>query len=254
MTLYRHPKSLQRSVAFSVRINGKQAEVLHADVADFVICALAPEDVPAAVEVVPSAPAAAATIHPQSKQISATLEGGTVRFTLSGPEKLSIAISGSKALYLFANPPESDPPSPGDPSVVTFPAGQVSEIPVLTLEDGQTLYLPGGAVLKTRIHVKEKSGIRICGHGVFDGSFYSRETDGHIPSIILERCTDVLVEDITMIHPQGWMLVLAACKGATVRNLKEIGEVFGVTESRVCQLHSQAVARLRGILAAEETA
>ncbi|MEW9897474.1 RNA polymerase sigma factor FliA [Chitinivorax sp. PXF-14] len=31
-------------------------------------------------------------------------------------------------------------------------------------------------------------------------------------------------------------------------NLKEIGEVLGVTESRVCQLHSQAVARLRGNL------
>lgn len=28
-------------------------------------------------------------------------------------------------------------------------------------------------------------------------------------------------------------------------NLKEIGEVMGVTESRVCQLHSQAIARLR---------
>jgi RNA polymerase sigma factor for flagellar operon FliA len=28
-------------------------------------------------------------------------------------------------------------------------------------------------------------------------------------------------------------------------NLKEIGEVLGVSESRVCQLHSQAVARLR---------
>lgn len=33
-------------------------------------------------------------------------------------------------------------------------------------------------------------------------------------------------------------------------NLREIGEVMGVTESRVCQLHSQAVARLRGILKA----
>ena len=225
MTLYRHPKSLQRSVAFSVRINGEQAEVLHTDVADFVICALAPEDFPAAVEVVPSAPATAATIHPQSKQISAALEGGAVRFTLSQAEKLSIAISGSKALYLFANPPETNPPAPGDPSVVTFPAGQVSESPTLALEDGQTLYLPGGAVLKSRIHIKGKSGIRICGHGVFDGSFYSRETDGHVPSIIIERCTDVLVEDITMIRPQGWMLLLAACKGATVRNLKEIGEV-----------------------------
>jgi RNA polymerase sigma factor for flagellar operon FliA len=28
-------------------------------------------------------------------------------------------------------------------------------------------------------------------------------------------------------------------------NLKEIGAVMGVSESRICQLHSQAVARLR---------
>lgn len=31
-------------------------------------------------------------------------------------------------------------------------------------------------------------------------------------------------------------------------NLREIGQVLGVSESRVCQLHSQAVARLRGYL------
>jgi RNA polymerase sigma factor for flagellar operon FliA len=31
-------------------------------------------------------------------------------------------------------------------------------------------------------------------------------------------------------------------------NLREIGEVLGVTESRVCQLHSQAVARLRACI------
>ena len=31
-------------------------------------------------------------------------------------------------------------------------------------------------------------------------------------------------------------------------NLREIGEVLGVTESRVCQLHSQAIARLRSQL------
>ncbi|MBS4016637.1 MAG: RNA polymerase sigma factor FliA [Dechloromonas sp.] len=34
-------------------------------------------------------------------------------------------------------------------------------------------------------------------------------------------------------------------------NLREIGEVMGVTESRVCQLHSQAIARLRGQLVGE---
>ncbi|MFC5303339.1 RNA polymerase sigma factor FliA [Azospira restricta] len=34
-------------------------------------------------------------------------------------------------------------------------------------------------------------------------------------------------------------------------NLREIGEVMGVTESRVCQLHSQAIARLRSRLFGE---
>ena len=31
-------------------------------------------------------------------------------------------------------------------------------------------------------------------------------------------------------------------------NLKEIGAVMGVSESRVCQLHSQAIARMRAFL------
>ncbi len=34
-------------------------------------------------------------------------------------------------------------------------------------------------------------------------------------------------------------------------NLREIGEVMGVTESRVCQLHSQAIARLRAQVTGE---
>ncbi|MBI4995870.1 MAG: RNA polymerase sigma factor FliA [Rhodocyclales bacterium] len=37
-------------------------------------------------------------------------------------------------------------------------------------------------------------------------------------------------------------------------NLKEIGEVLGVTESRVCQLHGQAVARLRVAMQMKEGA
>ncbi len=34
-------------------------------------------------------------------------------------------------------------------------------------------------------------------------------------------------------------------------NLREIGEVLGVTESRICQLHSQAIARLRAAIVGE---
>ena len=43
---------------------------------------------------------------------------------------------------------------------------------------------------------------------------------------MLERCPGVLVEDLTFVRPAGWMLLLGACAGATVRNLKQIGEVM----------------------------
>jgi len=229
MQLYRHPKSLPHSTDYRLVLNDQPVEVLATGVADFAICALAPADFPVRVELTVLRPGSAAspTLRPLSRNLTATSEGATVRFTLERPEKLSIDFgSDIKPLYLFAQPPENHPPAPGDPSVITFPAGQITEVPMLTLEDGQTLYIPGGAVLKGRIHVKGKQGIRICGHGIFDGSYYSHTSGEFVPSIVLERCPGVLVEDITMVRPQAWMLLLGACAGATVRNLKQIGEVM----------------------------
>lgn len=52
-----------------------------------------------------------------------------------------------------------------------------------------------------------------------------------------------LVEAIDQL-PEREKLVMALYYDEEL-NLREIGEVLGVTESRVCQLHSQAVARLR---------
>lgn len=55
-----------------------------------------------------------------------------------------------------------------------------------------------------------------------------------------------LVEAITALPEREKMLMALYYQQAL--NLKEIGEVLGVTESRVSQLHSQAVARLRARL------
>lgn len=54
----------------------------------------------------------------------------------------------------------------------------------------------------------------------------------------------VLVEAINRL-PEREKLMMALYYEQDL-NLREIGEVMGVTESRVCQLHSQAIARLRG--------
>ena len=65
------------------------------------------------------------------------------------------------------------------------------------------------------------------------------------PSRILEdeNLKEMLVQGIELL-PEREKLMMALYYEQDL-NLREIGEVMGVTESRVCQLHSQAVARLR---------
>jgi RNA polymerase sigma factor for flagellar operon FliA len=69
--------------------------------------------------------------------------------------------------------------------------------------------------------------------------------DGSDPLQVLEDASvrETLVRGIEEL-PEREKLVMALYYEQDL-NLREIGEVMGVTESRVCQLHSQAVARLR---------
>ena len=69
--------------------------------------------------------------------------------------------------------------------------------------------------------------------------------DASDPSKILEdeNLRQLLVQSIELL-PEREKLMMALYYEQDL-NLREIGDVMGVTESRVCQLHSQAVARIR---------
>ena len=77
--------------------------------------------------------------------------------------------------------------------------------------------------------------------------FLERHVTDHSadPSFLLEEqnVRELLVAGIEAL-PEREKLMMALYYEQDL-NLREIGEVMGVTESRVCQLHSQAVVRLR---------
>ncbi|MGV8933126.1 MAG: RNA polymerase sigma factor FliA [Gallionellaceae bacterium] len=87
-------------------------------------------------------------------------------------------------------------------------------------------------------------------HNAEDEDFFERyETDGKSnPLEMLKdvRFRDALVKAIENL-PERERLLMALHYEQDM-NLREIGEVLGVGESRVCQLHSQAVTRLRSML------
>ncbi len=74
------------------------------------------------------------------------------------------------------------------------------------------------------------------------------DTDQLTPAGVLEdlRFREDLIEAIDDL-PERERLIMGLYYEQEL-NLKEIGAALGVSESRVCQLHSQAVARLRGRL------
>ncbi len=88
------------------------------------------------------------------------------------------------------------------------------------------------------------------GHDGDDEDYLERHIadDGGDPSSILrdKRFRTALVAAIEEL-PEREKLLMSLYYDQDM-NLKEIGAVLGVTESRVCQLHSQAVARLRARL------
>jgi RNA polymerase sigma factor FliA len=87
-------------------------------------------------------------------------------------------------------------------------------------------------------------------HSAEHEDFFERfETDGKSnPLEVLkdEQFRSALVKAIANL-PERERLLMAMHYEQDL-NLREIGEVLGVGESRVCQLHSQAVARLRSML------
>ncbi|MDT8879154.1 RNA polymerase sigma factor FliA [Halomonas saccharevitans] len=75
----------------------------------------------------------------------------------------------------------------------------------------------------------------------------SRALEGPFSQLLDQEKRQRLVEAIEEL-PEREKLLMALYYQEEL-NLKEIGAVLGVSESRVCQLHSQAVSRLRGRLA-----
>lgn len=162
------------------------------------------------------------TIRPISLGIKPVIEGDTISFKLDKPAQLTIEINNDvhRAIHLFTNPLEENPPEPGDPGVHYFGPG-VHTAGSIKIKSNETVYIAGGAVVYGWIHCSSLENVKITGRGIIDGSIYDRWEDTIVP-ISLFKCKDIVVDGIAILNPAAWTLNTNLCENVRINNIKII--------------------------------
>jgi len=171
-------------------------------------------------------PLESAKVLPGAWGIEPEVKDGKVSFLIAEPGQYTVVFNDNvnKALHIFANPLDTDVPDPDDPDVFYIGPGEWV-MDAIALEDNQTLYLSGGAVLHSIISVSGASNVRICGRGLIDGSDYPAWNQAgsyaRVP-IDLNHSKNVTVEGIGIVNSNCWNLNSYSSKNVRIDNVKII--------------------------------
>ena len=171
-------------------------------------------------------PVESAQVLPLSSGIVPQVEDGVVSFLLTEPGQYTVVFNGSvnKALHIFANPIETDVPDPNDPDVFYIGPGEWV-IDAIALQDNQTLYISGGAVVHSIVSVANAQNVRICGRGIIDGSDYPAWNQpgsyARVP-IDLNHSKNVTVEGIIVANSNCWNVNSYSSRNVRIDNVKVI--------------------------------
>jgi len=98
----------------------------------------------------------------------------TFSFSMIRPENISVELNGrirQQPLFIFSGNPETNVPSKSDKNVIRFEGGKLYKEVKLELQDNQTVYIEGGAVVQGYIFAEGKKNIKIMGRGILDGTY-----------------------------------------------------------------------------------
>jgi len=146
-------------------------------------------------------------IRPKSLNITATVNGNELMFTIPGPQKLYIEINGLPHLAVFANPLEVNPPKKGARDVIYFGPGTYV-LDSINLKSNQSLYIAGGAVLNTNIRGRNLHNVKISGRGILQGN------------LEISGTSNLDVNGIFICNTNGWTNTLTNCHNVRYDNVK----------------------------------
>ncbi len=169
-----------------------------------------------------------AVIRPLSRNIPLQIDGRKITFTLPDAGQYSLEVDGRhENLHIFMDPLETDSAAlekdrERRKNATYYYGPGIHEAGMITLHDGESLYISEGAVVHGMVSAADCENIGIYGHGILDQSRYERNT--YQSGIIrMTRCRHIEIEGIILRDSSAWTMTLLNCDGVECRNLKAIG-------------------------------
>ena len=175
---------------------------------------------------VPDIELESASISPMHYEINPVVdkEGHTITFTITKPDQYTVMFNNSpeRAVHLFANEIEKDIPSKEDKDVVYIGPGEWN-IENIILEDNQTLYISGGAVVHGIVNANFAKNITVRGRGLIDGSRFNgwKGKEAYIP-LKFDNCENIVIKDLIVLNSNAWVCQAFNSKNGIIDNIKII--------------------------------
>ena len=182
-----------------------------------------------------------AKILPSSFGIIPKIEGKKVSFEITKPQHLTVEINGEhiRSLHLFVNPEETEKPDPNDPNVIYFGPGIHNLVESIEVDDNQTVYIAGGAIVRcyndTTVDesnrqavarsrrpsfVLKGKNVKVLGRGIIDHDNVHRMKARNIFMVTGE---DIYMNGVILHNSSIWTVNMRGAKRVTIDNLKLLG-------------------------------
>jgi len=173
-----------------------------------------------------------ARIRPSSVGIKPTIKGNTITFSFSDPHNLSVEVNGDifHNLQLFANPLETNKPSPTDTNVIYYGPG-IHQIGTIKLTSNKTVYIAGGAIVEGAFLMNNVKNVRILGRGILTQipqqtkgekalvSTQNANQRGRNDELTIDFSKDIEINGI-IVMPNKYSALIGGSKNVSIRNFK----------------------------------
>jgi hypothetical protein len=195
-----------------------------------------PVTIDVTVKFLPGDKIADVSVHPLALGIVAKRDGNRITFKAPGPGNITLLVNGdykNRPLHLFINPPVEAPPK----DAIYFGPGKhvLGYDKPITLTNGTTLYIAGGAWVEGVIRAQDARNIRVVGRGVLcqnttQGKDYNG-ADNAPPGIAFANCQDVVMEGIIETRSViGWCSLASNCDRIALRGYRVLAPVVWSTD------------------------